>query len=439
MSPRSSRASSAKSENLIITPNKINNDCNNSGTATLTGTVFNITTAAIGVGILQIPGVYKEVGWLGGSILLLVAGLFSVVMMKLVSQLMDLAHKYIGKNAKVSTIDELLHSSMHKSKKQKCVTVFAVIIDNLDLTITCVIFLMCALPLMQCMVHDMKFGVLQRGDMNTLKAESWDWVLTDNYKAIDTDSAQEAFDYLEYGKYGESKVFSWIPTADIKTIKKDDNASSILKSGEWVICDKNIKQPIEVKIDAANFPCERLTTGVYADKAAGVSKAELIGIVIVLGLLFITTPFKDMGALSKLSSIGVVGAIVAGIFCVVGSVSQIINVGATTKASAMGRITQSADNNTGDAGAEEDGMKWVWSLGQAFSVIWFSFALPILAPSMKSDMQKPGLFNQAVDTSHILILFIYLTVAFTAYFAFGDDISIKDNFTYTILNANFSK
>merc|ERR1712194_681372 len=99
------------------------------------------------------------------------------------------------------------------------------------------------------------------------------------------------------------------------------------------------------------------------------------------------------------------GALAAA-FVVVASMCEIAeNGGAMGKSVAFGIPNRPHYRDTDDQSGSFGLMK---AVATGFSTIWFSFAVPVITPTAKSDMAQPNRFAVAAECSHYFIIVIYL-------------------------------
>eukprot|EP00392_Amoebophrya_sp_AT5.2_P015440 g15646.t1 len=380
------------------------------GECTTNGAVMNYITAAIGVGIFSLPGVYADVGIILGTILLVAAFFASMVMCKLIGSEMDLARKFKIREAlanSIDTMDGVAKAALEGSKAQKFFVWFCLLVDNLDLLMTCTLFLSMSFPMLQKLMYQCKYGIMQGAYMILVSLVSDKVTKTPrNLKGIDWSDRNDATlmskpwgtmgnDGVDYSKalcddhLFESDKLKFARNLDgyqVCARRWETNPSAHYPDPRWVV---------DVQYQITGAPAEQVETAVLDVLSDGreVDNFKWISVAVTVLFLLATAFFKDMTALSKLSIVGVVGSAAAALFVTLAAISEIcFNEGLGPDIS--WGFPSSA------SGEQSQSVAWLGAIAAGFSTIWFSYAVPVITPTVKSDMKTPSAFAKVAAYSH---------------------------------------
>ncbi|CAD7949949.1 unnamed protein product [Amoebophrya sp. A120] len=383
------------------------------GKCTTTGATMNYITAAIGVGIFLLPTVFADVGIIAGTALLIAAFFCSMIMCKLVGSEMDFARKFRIRDAvlnHVDTMDGVAGCALHGFPHKGYFVWFCILVDNADLLMTCVLFLCASYPMLQKLLYQCQFGIMQGAYMLMLRS------MKDSAQGINFSNESDP-EILRHGTNDPSNMsfctdvlFKKTEVSGLKNeltscylTKQTDTATGAFKKYvvnlEW---NDPLLPPGQQAIPTG--VSQRLGWDLETEFET-VMRCQWIALGIVILLLISTAFFKDMTALSKLSVVGVVGSAAAAFFVVLASCVEIAYNG--------GQLGPNIYYGYPETSKLEQ-------IATGFSTIWFSFAVPVITPTVKSDMTKQYRFARAAEYSHYLIFVIYLIVAFFGYLAFGN-------------------
>ncbi|CAD7936746.1 unnamed protein product [Amoebophrya sp. A25] len=428
------------------------------GDCTATGAAMNYITAAIGIGIFSLPKVYANIGIGLATTLLAVAFFFSMVMCKLVGSQMDFVRKMrvrSGLENSIDTMDGVASAALWGARHSWIFIGVCLVVDNIDLMLTCIVFLTASFPMMQKLLYQCHYGIMQGSYLTRMLQKLEVKITHANDASI---GVRELFTSRQ-----DSAVMQYFSKSRSAAMPQSMCAQLFAKTEMWPepkFDDENIgdrtqyarltdrreswycrpqwnaaKQRWLLDLEWPRVPGDRNSemnqrmagrpNSEPMDLIAELNSAywwEMLSLGLVVLFLVATSYFKNMAALSKLSIVGVVGSAAAAVFVVVASMCEIAHNG--------GKVGPGVTFGIPDRGAYSmpgsGGFALMLAISGAFSTIWFGFAVPVITPTVKSDMSEPHRFARAAEYSHYFIMVIYLIVAFCGYFAFGSEVESLD-------------